>query len=45
MKIMIQNQKRKKSKERYLDIVYGNNAFHLDKLNNKIEEINLLRKK
>ena len=35
---------KKKSKERYLDIVYGNNAFHLDKLNNKIEEINLLRK-
>ena len=35
---------KKKSKERYLDIVYGNNAFHLDKLNNKIEEINLFRK-
>ena len=25
---------KKKLKERYLDIIYENNAFHIDKLNN-----------
>ena len=35
---------RKRTKERYLDIIYGNNAYNLDKINTKIETINLLKR-
>ena len=35
---------KKRAKERYLDIVFGNNAYNLDKMNTKIETINLLKR-